>query len=160
MPCASGFRRIDSTPLGCRIVFPAGIYALESSIDLTGLLSINTIIEGDASAFLGRCRDKPVIDALGSRWLTIRDLTVMGDPAAVPDIGIQIGLLNPHRVADDHSFNNVKVLGHFTRACLYNRAAETTGFDHVLLWNDQPGSCCLVQDGVNHFKRYLRVRQG
>jgi Pectate lyase superfamily protein len=144
-------RRVDHFDLGCRILFPAGIYAVESSVNLTGLQNINTVIDGGASAILGRCRGKPVIDALGSRWLTVRDLTVLGDSVAVPDIGIQIGLLSTQIVADDHRFENLKVLGHFSRACLYNRAAETTGFDHVLLWNDHPGSHCLVQDGVNHF---------
>lgn len=144
-------KRVDHLPIGCRIVFPMGIYAVDSSIDLTGLQALNTVIDGGASAILGRCQGKPVLDALGSRWLTIRDLTVMGDPAAVPGIGIQIGRIAPRVVADDHRFDNVKVLGHFGLACLYNRAAETTAFDHLLLWNEHPGSYCLIQDGVNDF---------
>ena len=144
-------QKVGTFDLGCRIVFPAAVYAVDSSIDLTGLQRINTVIDGGGSAILGRCAGQPVIDALGSRWLTMRDLTVLGDPASVPDIGIQIGILSTHIVADDHRFENVKVLGHFTRTCLYNRAAETTGFDHLLLWNDYPNSYCLIQDGVNHF---------
>jgi Pectate lyase superfamily protein len=143
-------KRVGAYPIGCRIVFPAGIYAVESSINMTGLQAVNTVIDGGGSAILGRCAGKPVIDALGSRWLTVRDLTVLGDPASVPDIGIQIGLVSP-RVADDHRFEDVKVLGHFARASLYNRAAETTGFNHLLLWNDHPGGYCLIQDGTNHF---------
>ena len=144
-------QKVDAFDLGCRIVFPAAVYGVESTIDLTGLQRINTVIDGGGAAILGRCAGQPVIDALGSRWMTVRDLTILGDPASVPDIGIQIGILSIHIVADDHRFENVKVLGHFARACLYNRAAETTGFDHIFLWNDHPGSYCLIQDGVNHF---------
>lgn len=144
-------KRVSGYDLGCRIVFPAGIYAVNASINLTALRNINTVIDGSGSAVVGRCAGKPVIDALGSRWLTVRDLTVLGDSAAVPDNGIQIGLAMPHVVADVHRFENVKVLGHFSRACLYNRSGETTGFHHLLLWNEQAGGFCLVQDGVNHF---------
>jgi hypothetical protein len=144
-------RKIGEFDLGCRLLFPTGIYVVRSSIDLTGLRNINTVVDGGGSAILGRCKGKPVIDALGSRWLTMRDLTVLGDPTAPPEIGIQMGLVSKRVVADDHRFEDVKVLGTFELACLYNRAAETTGFDHVFLWNNHPNSFCLIQDGVNHF---------
>lgn len=153
-------QKVGAFDLGCRIVFPAAVYAVDSSIDLTGLQRINTVIDGGGAAILGRCAGQPVIDALGSRWLTVRDLTVLGDPASVPDIGIQIGVVSDNMVADDHQFENVKILGNFLYACLYNRAAETTMFEHLLLWNDQPDSHCLIQDGVNYFgvtSRFVNV---
>ena len=147
----AGHKRLGAYDLGCRLVFDPGVYAVDSTIDLTGLQRINTVIDGGGAAILGRCQGKPVIDALGSRWLTVRDLTVLGDPKFIPTIGIQLGRLSAGAVADDHRFEDVKILGSFTLCCLYNRAAETTGFDHVFLWNDRPDSYCLIQDGVNHF---------
>lgn len=136
-----------------KLVFPTGIYAISHSIDLTGLQGINIVVEGDSSVILGSCRGEPVIDALGSRWLTIRDLTLIGDKTSPPRVGIQIGRTKNGVVADDHYFENLKILGHFSLACLLNLAAETTGFEHLLLWNDFPSaqSYCLIQDGLNHF---------
>ena len=144
-------RTAGSADIGCRIVFPTGVYAVHSPLDLTNLRDINTVIDGQGSIIVGRCPGRPVIDAIGARWLTIRDLVVVGDRDAVPSVGLQIGLASADTVADDHSFVDVKIVGHFSLACLYNRAAETTGFDHVLLWNDHPNAFCLIQDGMNHF---------
>ena len=136
-----------------RLVFPTGLYAVESPLNLTGLWNLNAVIEGQGAVILGRCRGQPVIDALGSRWLSVRDLTVVGDNDATPKLGLQIGRLNDGRVADNHQLVNVKLVGHFTLACLLNNAAETTGFHHVFCWNDRPDpdSFCLIQDGLGHF---------
>jgi hypothetical protein len=130
-----------------RLVFPGGVYAVDAPLDLTGLWALNAVVDGQGSVILGRCRDRPVIDALGSRWLTIRDLTIVGDK----DAPLQIGRLNDGRVADNHCLIDVKLIGHFSLACLLNNGAETTGFDHVFCWNDHPDSYCLIQDGLNHF---------
>ncbi len=142
--------RVANFEIGYRIVLPAGVYALESSLNLTDLRDINTVIEGNGSVLIGRCEGQPAVDALGSRWLTIRDLCIIGDSRAVPSVGLQIGRTS-HAVADDHRMSDVKILGHFSLACFYNRAAETSEFDHLLLWNDQPASFCLIQDGMNFF---------
>jgi len=132
---------------------PSGVYAVSDSINLTRLRAINMVLDGDGSVILGKCKGEPVIDALGSRWLTIRDLTIIGDSVYTPKLGIQIGLVDRAIVADDHYFEDVKILGHYSLACLLNLAAETTGFDHVLLWNTipDPRTYSLIQDGVNHF---------
>jgi hypothetical protein len=136
-----------------RLVFPTGVYAVEDSINLTQIRALNAVIAGEGAVILGRCRDKPVIDALGSRWLTIRDLTVVGDADATPKLGLQIGRLIDRLVADNHCLTNVKLVGHYALACLLNNAAETVGFDHLFCWNDRadPESYCLIQDGLSHF---------
>ncbi len=145
--------RVGSYRLAPKLVFPAGAYAVEETINLTGLQSINALIDGNSSAIIGRCAGRPVVDALGSRWLTIKDLTILGDGAAIPTIGLQIGRLIDGRVADNHRLSNVKLVGHYSLACLVNAASETVGFDHVFCWNDRPdpGSYCLIQDGLDHF---------
>jgi len=148
--------RQASTPrrgLAAKLSFPTGTYAVRGSIDLTRLQDMNLVVDGGGSVILGGCEGAPVIDALGSRYLTIRDLTILGDPTQTPRVGLQIGRIANGAVADDHKLENLKIIGRFKLACLLNIAAETTGFDHLLLWNDfpDPGSYCLVQDGLNHF---------
>ena len=146
-------RLIDTFPVGPTLVFPAGVYLAKSSIDLTKLQVLNMVLEGGGAVIIGSCAGEPVLDAMGARWLTIRDLTIIGDRHAVPRVGIQIGRITD-AVADNHRFENLKVIGHFELACFVNVAAETTGFDHVFFWNDRadPASFCLIQDGLNHFQ--------
>lgn len=145
--------KLGGFTVGPKLLIPAGTYCIADSIDMTQLQSINMLIDGNGAVLLARCGGKPVIDALGSRWLAVRDLTVIGDKAAPPSVGIQIGRARNGVVADDHRFANVKLIGHYTLACLVNVAAETSGFDHLLLWNDyaDPNSYCLIQDGLDHF---------
>jgi hypothetical protein len=139
--------------LSPRLVFPTGTYAVRGSIDLTGLQAKNLVVDGDGSVILGGCKGAPVIDALGSRYLTIRDLTILGDKTDTPRVGLQIGRIVHGAVADDHLIENLKIIGSYQLACLLNIAAETTEFGHLLLWNNfpDPDSYCLVQDGLNHF---------
>jgi len=145
--------RVGDFGFSPRLVLSTGAFAVGQSLDLTRLRNINLVIDGRGSVILGQCAGQPVIDALGSRWLTVRDLTVIGDKRATPSLGLQIGRLGDGAVADDHRFENVKFLGRYALACLLNAAAETTAFDHVLMWNDSPSaeSFCLIQDGLNHF---------
>jgi hypothetical protein len=135
---------------GCCLRFPPAFIMLSSSINLTSLRGINTVIEGNGAVLIGECAGQPVIDGVDSRWLTIRDLVVMGDQIKTPTIGLQMGMATTAN-ADDHLLENVKICGWFTLACLYNRAGETSGFHHVFAWNSQPNSYCLIQDGLNHF---------
>lgn len=136
-----------------KLLIPCGVYSANEPIDMTQIRAINAVIEGDGSVILGRCFGAPVIDALGSRWLTMKDLTIIGDMTAPPKLGMQIGLLKNQTVADDHRFENVKIVGSFTLACLLNLGAETSEFNKLLLWNSFPHgrSYCLIQDGLDHF---------
>jgi hypothetical protein len=136
-----------------KLIFPNGLYIAAGTINLTGLHSLNFLIDGDGSVIHSTAAGRPALDALGSRWLTIRDLTITSDAATPPSIGLQLGRLNPGIVADDHYLENLKIIGHFTTTCLLNAAAETSAFTHLLLWNKSPdpNSFCLIQDGLNHF---------
>lgn len=146
-------RSIADVPISGRLLFPSGIYRVSSTIDMTYIRAVNTIVEGQGSALLGQTEGQPVVDALGSRWLEIRDITIIGDSQAVPLLGLQIGRAKKGEVADDHVLRNVKFMGQYSRACMLNLAAETCLFDHVLFWNDCPGkdSYCVIQDGLNFF---------
>lgn len=153
---------VEDIKFGPTLKIPSGVYAVSESIDLTQLRNINLLIDGDGSVILGKCKGEPVFDALGSRWLTFRNLTIIGDKTQTPKLGIQIGRLSAWVVADDHLFDDVKVIGFYSLACLLNLSAETTGFHHVLLWNDRadPQSYCLIQDGVNHFETKSKFVSG
>jgi hypothetical protein len=142
--------QLNGYSLGCRLLFPTGLYAVGGSINLTMLRNINTVIDGQGSVILGKCENEPVLDALGSRWLTIRDLTILSDSIRMPSVGLQLGRVTAD-VADDHHLTNVKIVGAYSTACLYNKGAETSSFDHMLLINRCAGGYCLIQDGLNHF---------
>jgi hypothetical protein len=145
--------RAGKFDFGARLVFPTGIYVVASTIDLTGVHFMNLVIDGQGAVIVGRCPGQPIIDALGSRFITMRDLTIVGDKEAPPKLGMQIGRLKDGRVADDHYFVNVKFMGHFTLSCLLNNASEPCGFDHVYFWNglSDTDSFCLIQDGLSYF---------
>lgn len=140
-------------PTAPKLVFPAGVYAVDETLNLTRLQAINAFIDGDSSIILGRCAGLPVIDALGARFLTIANLTVIGDAKLTPKVGVQIGRLADRLPADCHQFDNVKLVGNYTLAAMVNSASESVGFNHVFFWNDHPDrqSYCLVQDGLSHF---------
>jgi hypothetical protein len=144
---------VNEFPVGPKLMFTSGVYLVRSTIDLTGLQILNMVLDGCGSVIVGACAGQPVMDGMGARWLMIRDLTIIGDNRAMPRIGLQIGRVTD-AVADNHRFVNMKIIGYFGLACLVNVAAETTGFDHVFLWNyhDDKESYCLIQDGLNHFQ--------
>ncbi len=142
---------VEGYPLTPQLLFEPKIYLVRSSINLTGFQAINFQLQGNGATLLGEFAGGAVLDALGSRWLAIRDLTIIGSAHQSPSVGLQIGLLADHKVADDHSLDNVKILGSFTLSCLYNRGAETTLFNHLFCWNNHSNSYCLIQDGLFHF---------
>lgn len=145
-------KSIDGFPFGPKLLFPTGRYFVKSSIDMTRLQILNMVLEGSGSVIVGGCPGEPVIDAMGSRWLMFRDLTIVGQEGTMPSVGLQIGRITDAS-ADNHRFVDLKILGHFGLTCLMNVAAETTGFDHIFLWNfnKDTDSFCLIQDGLNHF---------
>src|ERR1700744_6329278 len=63
----------------------------ETRINLTGLQAINMVIDGCGSVIHGRWVGQAVLDAMGARWLELRDLTVIGDKVEVPRVGLQLG---------------------------------------------------------------------
>ena len=152
-----GARRIDGEIAG-RLVFPQGRYVVKSSIDLTRIRSRYVEIEGSGAVLLGKTIGKPVVDALGTRYLRIRDLSIEGDPNRVPSIGIQIGRTDTtiRDSSDNITLDAVFVSGSFSFTALYNLNAETSMFDRINLWNSYagPNSYALVQDGINHWRAH------
>jgi hypothetical protein len=137
---------------GFRLAFPAGrTCVIGASLDLTGLWGgMQTAVEGNGATLDCRTAGAPCIDMMGSRYVALRDLTITGHAERTPSFAIQYGRTRPERVADLQEFTRLATLGRFTRAKLYNRAAETVRHTSIRLWGHAPYS--LVLDGINHFE--------
>jgi hypothetical protein len=142
---------ISTDRQGAVLVFPSGIYIVKSSINVTSTFYLT--IEGQRSEIFGAIRHKPVLDMVGSRYLIVRDLTIVGDSGFRPNIGIQIGRVNSTSLfsVDNQYLENVQMYGYFSLAGLYNFAVETSTFMRLHIENWASGGYGLIQDGLNHF---------
>ena len=140
---------------GFRIIFDGGIYLIKSPLNFTEINVFDVVIEGGGALLFASTNGRPAIDALGSRWLSFKDIYILGDNDSSPSIGIQIGRTQETHLgsSDNHMFENVSFNGSFSQACLYNFSSETTLFLHCFFWNKHPSAqaFCLIQDGTNSF---------
>ena len=139
-----------------KIVFPAGVCLVLSTLNWTGLQSASLDIDATGTTIYGKMNGRPIIDALGSKFISLRGLTIQGDGAAIPSIGIQIGRINTTALDGGGSgmhFTNVGIFGYFSLAGLYNLNGEVDQFDHIWITNyiDSPQAFALIEDGINHF---------
>lgn len=139
-----------------KIVFPAGVCLVKSTLNWTGLQSSSLEIDATGATIYGKIAGSPVIDALGSKFFSLRGLTIQGDNTSVPSIGMQIGRINTTALDGGGSglhFVKVGIFGNFTLAGLYNLNGEVSEFDHIWITNyiNSPTAYALIQDGVNHF---------
>lgn len=136
-----------------KLRFPSNASCLikSSPINLTGLSTISFQVDGNGSTLLCDVAGAACLDALGSRWLNIDNMTVIGGTVNTPSIGLQIGRVTASGSADDHTFSRLTFAGNYSFAAVYNRAAETTLWDHLLIFNNNTsaGSYGLVMDGAN-----------
>lgn len=88
----------------------------------------------------GEFQAEAVIDALGSQWLKVRDLTMLGENWFTdwPSIG----------TAANHLFESVKIVGLYSFAWMANVAAEMTEFNRIQLRNAYP-HCADKEDSFN-----------
>ena len=148
----AGVQGVTSQSYAATLVIPQGRYKVTSTLNWTGLTSLSLEIDCRGCVIDGMTRGTPVIDALGSRWLRVRGLTIFGNSSQSPSIGLQIGRSNGDS-ADDHHFTDLTLVGTFTFTALYDFASETTLFDHLLVWNEgvTSSSFGVVLDGINHW---------
>ena len=140
-----------------RLEFPYDFYTTLSTLNFSGLTTFGGVIEGNGSRINGAFTGAAVVDAVGSRYLNVKDLTVAGDTTTTPTIGIQIGRndVTANVSCDTNSFTRVFVSGNYTFAGFYNINAETTCFYGCDIGNGYTGGTCyaLVQDGINHWQQ-------
>ena len=152
-PLGGGSPAVSPQAYCVKVVIPPGQYLVTGTLNWTLLYSLTVYIEAAGANIVGRTSGKPIIDALGSRWLHVHGLTLLGDATNPPNIGLQIGRYSSLS-ADLHHFDCLTISGVFTFCALYNFASETTTFVHLNLWNSvttPTGNYVLVMDGINHF---------
>lgn len=138
------------------IVFPTAAKCLiNGAMNFTGLVGFGVSVDGSGSTIYCKNTGGICLDAIGSRWIHFRDLTIVGDTTNVPKVLLAIGRTNTAALnsSDQMQLSNVTLSGSATLASLYNFASETDLFDHVKLFNSSSaaGSYALIEDGYNHF---------
>jgi len=152
-PIGGGSPGVSTQAYCAKFVIPPGRYLITGTLNWTLLYSLTLYIEASGALIVGRTSGKPMIDALGSRFLHVEGLTLLGDTVNSPSIGLQIGRYDAQS-ADLHHFENMTISGVFTFCALYNFAAESTVFAKLNLWNATTAptnTFCLVMDGINHW---------
>lgn len=138
-----------------RLDVPTACYVIASTINATSLRNFNTTWDFHGSTLWGKTNGTPIIDAMGSRFITVRDLTIYGDPTLTPNIGFQHGITqnSPFSAADDNSFEHMATFGAFSLAAWYNRNAEQSIWLNPQIRNTYVGtnSYGMIFDGMNHF---------
>lgn len=115
---------------GSAISFGAGkIYRVNSPINMTGLRAGTPIFGNGACIYSGGINNKPVVDAIWSRGLNIRDLTIYAENGAYSGYGVQpsYGLAVGRKNSDDaseHNFENVRIQGWFNKSSYMNISGE------------------------------------
>jgi hypothetical protein len=138
---------------GFRLTLPSGNYLVTSPLNFTGINASygGAVIDGCGSVIIAKMSGGAVIDAMGSRWLTFRDLTISGDATTTPAIGLQIGRTADGVSADVMTFDNVSIYGSFTFTAFYNLASENFTALSSDFRNLVTTGWCMVLDGLNHW---------
>ena len=134
------------------IVFPLGVYRTTHCLNWEGLTSLTVNIQGNGSEIDGQVNNTCVVTAFGDRFLTASGLMINGNPAFSATVGFQYGRLSTAS-ADDHHFLDFTFAGNFSLTAVYSRAAETTTWSHLKIFNETTtaGAYGLILDGYNHF---------
>lgn len=140
-----------------QVVFPIGKYKTTGDINATGFVSTAFGVQIIGQGAEIDCQDTGIapnlgvcLDLLGDRYVTIRDLSIVGNGSSTPVIGIQIGRISAAS-ADEIQLDNVFIQGNFTEADFYNFASESSQFTHSRFWNNANNGYCVIMDGINHF---------
>jgi hypothetical protein len=131
---------------------PAEQCQIKTTINATDLGSASLDIIGTGGSFLCSTAGLPCFDAMGSGRLTLRDVTIYGNPRIVPKIGLQLGRISPRATAAGMYLDHVSISGYFSFAAFYNLNAETQLDVKLNASNQQPGGYGGVWDGYNHWR--------
>lgn len=130
---------------------PPGSYSV-SSWNLTSLTGRSINIMAHGATLIGNAAGKVVLDALGSRWTRTHGLKVVNKAGIEPLCGIQIGPKGLE-TCGNNTFNDVDVIGNFSRAAFHNAGSETTQhFGCTYLNRSQAaGAYAYIGDGLTRF---------
>ena len=130
-------------------VMPPGIYQCLGTVNLTAISASNCILNFNGAVIYSKAAGKPAVDALGSRFITFRDLCIRGDQTSMPTYGIQFGRHNTGSYGE-HTFDCLDIAGYFSRTCLYHLGSEVNDYRHAQLFNLAAGGYCVIVDQGNY----------
>ncbi len=148
---ASRSTAVDSNGLVSGLSFEPGTYLITGTINATGISAFNCTINGNGAVLQGKCNGLPVLDMLGSRFITLKNLTVYGDTTARPTFGIVTGRIANGASVGEMTFDDVNISGYFSVANFYNLAGETCQYRHCRWYNNDntAGSVVCLLDAMN-----------
>lgn len=136
------------TPRG---VIPPGVYKC-GNVNATNIRAMNWMLECQGAVLYGNIAAKPVLDMMGTRWFTVRDLTIYGDQTNKPTFGLQHGRIVANESNGECRFINLKMDGYFTKASYINLGAEIVTLEQPHFYNHDTGaSYCAVLDNKHAF---------
>lgn len=108
---------------------PGAIYRIGSSLNLTGFRA-GLLIEGNSATLYSiDINNKPVLDAVYTNRLVIRDLKVYAENGSYSGSGVQpsYGLVVGRKATEDaseHFFSNLNIKGWYNKSSYYNIGSE------------------------------------
>jgi hypothetical protein len=158
---AFAYVRALATPTGsalgsdptAHVVFPGGTYKIAASgINVTGIRSLNVIIDMQGATIDCQVTGGICFDATGSQFLRFNGLSIVGSQFATPKIGVQVGRL-AYESSDTLYFDRLVLTGNYSFAAYYNFASEMNTIVDPAIYNEYPGGTAyeVVLDGVNYW---------
>lgn len=142
------------------IVIPRDTYYVDNVNWRDNFRNRNIFIYGNGSTVCGRTPNGAIINTGDSRWIHCKDLVIYGlpplnnvdDPAQESYCGLYMGKYRRNSVGNN-VWENLSVIGHFSRAGVYNMASETTTFfrPRITNWSRDPNAFAYVSDGFNYW---------
>ena len=133
------------------LYFPDGYYMV-TTLNFTGITTASLKVFGDG-VLHGVSAGHPVVDALGSRWMRWNGVHIIGDQYSEPSAGLQIGRVGSTSAnsSDNNSYSHFMIGGYYSVASLLNEQSETSEFDKLHIYNNDPKGIAVAMDGYNHF---------
>jgi hypothetical protein len=124
------------------------VYVLRGSVNLTALSNLK--FEGNGSCIVASPTSPGTValDCVEANLVSFNDFTLIAEGANCK-YGIQVGRAVNPALASTIYFNNIRMDGTFANACIYNRAAESSEFNHVSIQNrtNAATAYALIMDG-------------
>lgn len=142
------------------IYFPSGIYLISDSLDITGTGgggSTAIKIEGEISEPVygaiirwDGANDRAMLDFVGSHGSSMKNIVIEAPVGAPAMVGVLHGRPGAGVSAGNHYWENVRVVGYFLIASLYEATSESNTFIHVKLQNyyDNANAYVYVRTGT------------
>lgn len=124
-----------------------GRYRTTISLNATGLVSWGWKITN--GTIVGECTGKCVLDMVGSRGGSLENVIIEGDQTDMPYSGIQCARNATYQFCDNMLFDNVSIVGWFSKTALHIYGQETTTYDHCRFWNYHPDGYAAVLTGYS-----------